>query len=165
MNYSYDVQSTTNLFKVQCRHLIDSDDVAIVFPGCPLYRHIKQVCLCTQKRIRTTCISSHNEQIFLKLLVGVAPKIEANQKHLTDLIDFFIFFIEYGGFQSTQSCLQVWLRSVEIKISMKFIITTSNRKMFLYFYPALYSQRELMPILIVFPFEHRHSDFSSPKSQ
>jgi hypothetical protein len=22
-----------------------------------------------------------------------------------------------------------------------------------------------MPILIVFPFEHRHSDFSSPKSQ
>ncbi len=46
-----------------------------------------------------------------------------------------------------------------------FIITTSNGKMFLYFHPALYSQRELMPILIVFHFKHRHSNISSPKSQ
>jgi hypothetical protein len=96
-------------------------------------------------------------------LVGVAPKIEANVKHLTDLIDFFLFFIEFGGFQSTQSCWQVWLMSVEIKISMKFIIRTSNKNMFLYFHPALYSQRELMPILIVFHFQHRHPNFSSPK--
>ncbi len=33
-----------------------------------------------------TRFSSLNEQILLKLLVGVAPKIEANLKHLTDLI-------------------------------------------------------------------------------
>jgi hypothetical protein len=35
--------------------------------------------------------------------------------------------------------------------------------MFLYFYLALYSQRELMPIVIVFHFEHRHPNFSRPK--
>jgi hypothetical protein len=52
---------------------------------------IKQVRLCTQKRIFVAHFSSLNEQIFLKLLVGVAPKIEANLKHLTDLIDFFFF--------------------------------------------------------------------------
>ncbi len=35
--------------------------------------------------------------------------------------------------------------------------------MFLYFYPALYSQKELMPTLIVFHSEHRHPNFSSPR--
>jgi hypothetical protein len=53
--------------------------------------------LCTQKGIRVTRFSSLNEQIFLKLLVGVTPKIEANLKHLTDLIDFFLFSFNLGG--------------------------------------------------------------------
>jgi hypothetical protein len=35
--------------------------------------------------------------------------------------------------------------------------------MFLYFYPVLYSQREVMPTLIVFHSEHRDPNFSSPK--
>jgi hypothetical protein len=46
---------------------------------------------------------------------------------------------------------------------MKFNITTSYQKIFLYFYPALCSQRELMLILIVIHFEHCHSKFSSLK--
>jgi hypothetical protein len=46
---------------------------------------------------------------------------------------------------------------------MKFNITTSYQKMFLYFYPVLYSQRELMPTLIVFHSKHRHPNFSNPK--
>jgi hypothetical protein len=52
------------------------------------------------------------------------------------------------------------IRSVEIKISMKFNITTSYQKMFLYIYPSFYSQRELMPTLKVFHSEHRHSKLS-----
>jgi hypothetical protein len=89
---SYVVQLTRKLFKGQCYHLIDSDDVAIVCPGCPLYLyvHIKQVRLRTQKRICAAHFSSLSEQIFLKLLVGVAPKIEANLKQLTDSIDFML---------------------------------------------------------------------------
>jgi hypothetical protein len=154
MHNSYVVQLTTKLFKGQCHHLIDNDCVAIGFPDFPLYLHIKKVRLCTQKGIWATRFSLLNEQ---KLLVGVVPKIEANLKHLKDLIDFFPFFIKFGENQSTQSCWKVWLRSAEIKESMKFIITTSYQKMFLYFYPALYSQRELMPTLIVFHSEHRHS--------
>jgi hypothetical protein len=84
---------------VSCRVSVDSNDVPIVFPGCPLYRHIKLVCLCAHKHIRTTHFSSLNEQIFLKLLVGFAPKIEANAKHLTDLIDFFLFSLNLGDFK------------------------------------------------------------------
>jgi hypothetical protein len=49
---SYFVQLTTKLFKGQCHHMIDSDDVTIVIPGCPLYVLIKHVCLCTKNRIR-----------------------------------------------------------------------------------------------------------------
>jgi hypothetical protein len=86
MHNGYVVQLTAKLFKGQCRHLIDSDCVAIVFLDFPLYLRIKQVRLCTQKGIWATRFSSLNEQILLKLLVGVAPKIEANLKHLTDLI-------------------------------------------------------------------------------
>jgi hypothetical protein len=55
--------------------------------------HIELVRLCAQEHIRAAHFSSLNEQIFLKLLVGVASKIEANQKHLTDSIDFFLSFI------------------------------------------------------------------------
>ncbi len=115
--------------------------VAIVFPDFLLYLRIEQVCFCTQKGIQATHFSSLNEQISLKLLVGVTPKIEANLKHLTDYINFFLFHLIWWN-QSPRSCSEKWLRSVEIKISMKFNITTSYQKMFLYFYPALYSQRE-----------------------
>jgi hypothetical protein len=96
---SYVVQLITTLFKGQCRHLIDSDDVVIVFPGCPLYLFIKQVRLCTQNCIRAAHFSSLNEPIFLQLLVGVALKIEANPEQLTDLIDFFFFLFNFGDFK------------------------------------------------------------------
>jgi hypothetical protein len=68
-----------------------------VFPDFLLYLRIKHVRFCTQKGIQATHFSSLNEEISLKLLVGVAPKIEANLKHLTDLINFFLFSFNLGG--------------------------------------------------------------------
>jgi hypothetical protein len=37
-----------------------------------------------------------NKRIFPKLLVGVAPTIEANLKQQTDFIDFFLFSFHLG---------------------------------------------------------------------
>jgi hypothetical protein len=68
-----------------------------VFPDFLSYLRIKQVRFCTQKGIQATHFSSLNEQISLKLLVAVAPKIEANLKHLTDSIDFSFFSFNSGG--------------------------------------------------------------------
>jgi hypothetical protein len=40
-----------------------------------------------------------NKLISPKLLVGVAPKIEANLKQLKDFIDFFLFSFHLGDFK------------------------------------------------------------------
>jgi hypothetical protein len=67
--------------------------VEIVILGSPT----SWVRFCTQKGIQATHSGSLNEQISCKLLVGVAPEIEANLKHLTYLINLFLFSFNLGG--------------------------------------------------------------------